>query len=125
MQETPEAAARPIDVIFPPGQDLLSRVWVVIGFIFYIAGTISFAGIVVAYFSLKMYNYSDDTRIAFIVLFSSLFCMIQGLIFILITRGGELRRSQMEFMLSQIGIIKAQGSPPRADRTDGSLGAPR
>ena len=110
MQETPEAA-RPVDVMFPPGQDVMARIGVIIGLIFYIAGTISFAGIVVAYFSLKMYDYSDDTRIAFIVLFSSLFCMIQGLIFILITRGGELRRSQMDFMLSQIGILKAQGNP--------------
>jgi hypothetical protein len=39
--------------------------------------------------------------------------MIQGLIFILITRGGDLRRSQMEFMLSQIGVLKAQGPFPR------------
>jgi hypothetical protein len=118
VQETPEAS-RPVDVMFPPGQDLLSRVGVVIGLIFYIAGTISFAGIVVAYFSLKMYNYSDDTRIAFIVLFSSLFCMIQGLIFILITRGGELRRSQMDFMLSQIGILKAQGTLKPTGPADG------
>lgn len=119
MHETPEPAG-PMGVIMPPGQDLLSRMGVVIGLIFYIAGTISFAGIVVAYFSLKMYDFSDDTRIAFIVLFSSLFCMIQGLIFILITRGGELRRSQMEFMLSQIGILKAQGSIPRpTGPTDG------
>jgi hypothetical protein len=119
VQETPEAVS-PVRVIMPPGQDLLARTGVVIGLIFYVAGTISFAGIVVAYFSLKMYEYSDDTRIAFIVLFSSLFCMIQGLIFILITRGGELRRSQMEFMLSQIGILKAQGSVPRpTGPTDG------
>lgn len=112
MQENPEAAD-PFGVIMPPGQDLLSRIGVLIGLIFYVAGTISFAGIVVAYFSLRMYDFSDDTRIAFIVLFSSLFCMIQGLIFILITRGGELRRSQMEFMLSQIGVLKAQGTSPR------------
>lgn len=104
----------------PPGQDLLARTGVIIGLIFYIAGTISFAGIVVAYFSLKMYDYSDDTRIAFIVLFSSLFCMIQGLIFILITRGGELRRSQMEFILGQVRILKAQGSLPRATGTTDS-----
>jgi hypothetical protein len=119
VQETPEAVG-PARIIMPPGQDLLARTGVIIGLIFYVAGTISFAGIVVAYFSLKMYNYSDDTRIAFIVLFSSLFCMIQGLIFILITRGGELRRSQMEFMLSQIGILKAQGSAPKSTGlTDG------
>jgi hypothetical protein len=116
VHEPPEAA-RPIDVILPPGQELLTRVGVVIGLIFYIAGTISFAGIVVAYFALKMYDFSDDTRIAFIVLFSSLFCMIQGLIFILITRGGELRRSQMEFMLSQLGILKSQGPFPRSNGT--------
>jgi len=113
VQEAPEPDT-PVGVIMPPGQDILARTGVVIGLIFYVAGTISFAGIVVAYFLMKMYEYSDDTRIAFIVLFSSLFCMIQGLIFILITRGGELRRSQIEFMLSQIGILKAQGSLPRA-----------
>jgi hypothetical protein len=119
VEETTEAAS-PARVIFPPGQDLFSRMGVIISLIFYIAGTISFAGIVVAYFSLKMYDFSSDTRIAFIVLFSSLFCMIQGLIFILITRGGELRQSQMEFMLSQIGILKAQGSPPKpTGLTDG------
>jgi hypothetical protein len=116
VREAPEAAD-PFRVIMPPGQDLLSRVGVIIGLIFYAAGTLSFAGIVVAYFSLRMYDFSDDTRIAFIVLFSSLFSMIQGLIFILITRGGELRRSQMEFMLSQIGVLKAQGTSPRP--TDG------
>jgi hypothetical protein len=108
VREAPDLPG-PVRLIMPPGQDLPSRTAVIIGLIFYAAGTVSFAGIVVAYFSLRMYNYSDDTRIAFIILFSSLFCMIQGLIFILITRGGELRRSQMEFMLSQIGILKAQG----------------
>lgn len=119
MHGTPDDAG-PVKLIMPPGQDFMSRMGVVIGLIFYVAGTISFAGIVVAYFSLKMYDFSDDTRIAFIVLFSSLFCMIQGLIFILITRGGELRRSQMEFMLSQIGLLKAQGSAPRpTGLTDG------
>ena len=117
MQETPEAGP-PSRVVMPPGQDLLARTGVIIGLIFYVAGTISFAGIVVAYFAMKMYAYSDDTRIAFIILFSSLFCMIQGLIFILITRGGELRRSQMEFMLSQIGVLKAQGTVPRPTGTE-------
>jgi hypothetical protein len=117
VQETPEAAA-PVKFILPPGQELMTRMGVIVGLIFYVTGTTSFAGIVVAYFSLGMYDFSDDTRIAFIILFSSLFCMLQGLIFILITRGGELRRSQMEFMLSQIGILKAQGNIPKPGLTE-------
>jgi hypothetical protein len=116
MQEAPESP-KPLEVILPPGQDFMGRVGVIIGLIFYVAGTISFAGIVIAYFELKMYDFSNDTRVAFIILFSSLFCMMQGLSFILMTRGGELRRSQMEFMLSQIGILRAQGPFPRPNGT--------
>lgn len=100
---------------FDPASDtkmgLLARATLIIGIVFYVAGTLSFAGIAVAFFAFRMYALSSDSRIAFIVLFTGLFCALQGLIFILVARGGEARRTQMNYMLQQIHILYSHSAP--------------
>lgn len=91
--------------------DLLARSALVIGIIFYIAGTLSFIGIAVAFFALRMYELSTDSRIAFIILFAGLFCTFQGLIFILVARGGEVRRRQNNYLIEQMTALYSHGAP--------------
>ena len=100
----------------PP--DLLERSAALIGVIFYVAGSAAFLGIAVAFFMFRMYMLSSDSRIAFIILFSGLFCTLQGLIFILVARGGELRR-HTNYMLGQINAMSAySGAPPVNSRSE-------
>lgn len=89
-----------------PPPDLLERSTALIGLIFYVAGSVAFLGIAIAFFMFRMYALSSDSRIAFIILFAGLFCALQGLIFILVARGGELRR-HTHYMLGQISALNA------------------
>jgi hypothetical protein len=84
------AASVPPPAIAHPGWP--ERLAMVIGIIFYTAGSAAFIGIAIAFFMLRLYKVNNDSRIAFIVLFAGLFFSLQGLIFILVARGGELRR---------------------------------
>lgn len=90
----------------------ITRPVLIIGTIFYISGTVSFIGIVAAFFSLRMYAFSTDSRIAFVVLFAGLFFAFQGLIFILLARGGEGQREQADYLLKQINALYSHGAAP-------------
>lgn len=107
-------AAAPDSTQVSPGR--LTRPVLVIGTIFYITGTMSFIGIVTAFFTLRLYAFSNDSRIAFIILFAGLFFAFQGLIFILVARGGETQREQTDYLLKQVSALyshsAAPGSPP-------------
>ncbi|MCW2929972.1 MAG: hypothetical protein JWM19_934 [Actinomycetia bacterium] len=107
-----------------PGSDFLpqfqERVTTIVGIFFYVAGTIAFVGIAVAFFVFRMYELSNDSRIAFIVLFSGLFLSIQGLIFLLLSRNSEQRRTT-NLMLRQMAAL--YGHSPRPAGGDDSSGA--
>lgn len=89
---------------------VLHRSALIIGIILYAAGTISFAGIFIAFFLLRLYAVSNESRITFMILFTGLFCAFQGLVFILMARSRLSQQKQMNFMLEQIRIIYS-GSP--------------
>jgi hypothetical protein len=101
--ERPPAAADEIS--------FLSRSAMAIGVVLYAAGTLSFIGIFAAFFELRIYAISSESRITFMILFTGLFCAFQGLIFILMARGGEIRRRQINYMLEQIRILYSHSSP--------------
>jgi len=81
-----------------------------IGLILYVAGTISFVGVFIAFFALRLYAISSESRLAFMVLFTGLFCAFQGLVFILVARSMQSQREQMSFVLEQIRIIYASSA---------------
>ena len=91
-----------------PGRDFLpaasERVTTIVGVFFYIAGTVAFVGIAIAFFLFRMYDLSNDSRIAFIILFSGLFLSMQGLIFLLLSRNSEQRRTT-NLMLRQMAAL--------------------
>lgn len=103
------ATAPPPDTEFLP--QVQERIGMIVGVFFYVAGTIAFVGIAIAFFLFRMYQLSNDSRIAFIVLFAGLFLAIQGLIFLLISRNAEQRRTT-NIMLRQMASLYAYSSRP-------------
>lgn len=114
MQEVSEIATQAADPYGAPEvpRGILPRLAMIMGVVFYIAGTLSFIGIFIAFFAMRLFAVSDASRIAFMILFTGLFCAFQGLILILITRGGEAERQQNSFLLEQIRRITSHSVPP-------------
>jgi hypothetical protein len=99
----------PLDSEITP--DILERSAALIGIILYVAGSVSFIGIAISFFMFRLYALNSESRISFIILFVGLFCALQGLIFILVARGGELRR-HTNYILGQISITQAHSDAP-------------
>lgn len=84
----------------------------IIGIIFYITGTAAYVGITVAFFMLRMYAVSSDSRIGFFVLFIGMFIALQGLIAILVARGGNGRRPHEDYLLNHMTALYSHGVLP-------------
>ncbi len=97
--------------------DKVERAATMIGIIFYVAGTLAFVGIAIAFFAYRLYEASNGSRIAFIILFAGLFACLQGMVFLLAARRGETRR-QMDFILQQIRQQGALSEHRRAARKE-------
>lgn len=96
----------------------MERVALIIGVVFYVAGSCAYIGLSISFFAFHVYNVSNESRIISIVLFGAMFYAIQGLIAILVARGGEAHRRHDEFLINQMralyshGVMPAEPLPP-------------
>jgi uncharacterized Tic20 family protein len=82
-----------------------------IGVTFYAIGSAVFIGITISFFAMHMYLTTAASRVSFIVIFAAMFYAMQGLIAVLVTKGGEAHRRQENYLLNQMKALYSHGAP--------------